>query len=212
LVGYSVQKHHVANLPAITKPTKTRKFVIADDIMGWADAIKALMKAYLNGKPLPVFDGSGIRAKGTRLITAGGKAPGYEPLKHCLFEVQKVLDRKLDGEKLTPLECHDILCYIANAVLAGGIRRAAMISLFSVDDIEMLECKYGNWWELNEQRGRSNNSAVILRNKITKPEFDELWLKIELSNSGEPGMYLCYSTSNHLPFPIHLSLVNFQEI
>lgn len=188
-VGYSIQKHHVAQLPAITKPTKIRKFVITDDIMGWADAIKALMKAYLAGKPLPVFDGSGIREKGARLITAGGKAPGYEPLKECLFEIQKVLDRKEDGEYLSPLECHDILCYTANAVLAGGIRRAAMIALFSLNDDEMLTCKYGNWWELNEQRGRANNSAVLERDSISENEFKDLWKKIELSNSGEPGFY-----------------------
>jgi hypothetical protein len=188
-VGYSVQKHHVDQLPAITVPTKTRRFLIQDDIMGWADAIKALMKAFLGGKPLPLFDGRGIRKKGTRLITAGGKAPGYEPLKECLFQVQKILERKQNGEKLSPLECHDILCHIANAVLAGGIRRAAMISLFSLDDNEMLTCKYGSWWELNEQRGRANNSAIILRGSITVEEFNDLWHKIKLSGSGEPGIY-----------------------
>jgi ribonucleoside-triphosphate reductase len=188
-VGYSVQKHHVDQLPVITVPTKHRRFVVADDIMGWGDAVKALMKAFLNGKPLPIYDFSQIRPKGARLVTAGGKAPGPEPLKKCLFEIQQILERKKDGEKLTPLECHDIMCHIANAVLAGGIRRAAMISLFSYDDLEMLECKYGNWWELNEQRGRANNSAVLERDKITEREFKELWKKIELSGSGEPGFY-----------------------
>jgi len=188
-VGFSVQKHHVDQLPCITIPTKHRKFLVADDIMGWGDAVKALMKAYLQGKPLPVFDFSQIRPKGARLITAGGKAPGPEPLKKCLNEIQRILDRKRDGEKLTPLECHDIQCHIANAVLAGGIRRAAMISLFSATDTEMLECKYGNWWELNEQRGRSNNSAVLHRGYITEGDFKRLWEKIELSGSGEPGIY-----------------------
>jgi ribonucleoside-diphosphate reductase alpha chain len=188
-VGFSVQKHHVDQLPSITIPTKHRKFLIADDIMGWGDAVKALMKAYLHGKPLPIFDFSQIRPKGARLITAGGKAPGPEPLKKCLNEIQRILDRKKDGEKLTPLECHDIQCHIANAVLAGGIRRAAMISLFSKDDTEMLECKYGAWWELNEQRGRSNNSVVLERGTVTEEEFKELWHKIELSGSGEPGVY-----------------------
>lgn len=188
-VGYSVQKHHVAQLGAITVPTKTRRYVVQDSIIGWADAVKALMKAYLMGKSLPDFDFSDIRKKGSRLITAGGKAPGPEPLKECLFEIQKILDRKKDGEFLTPLECHDIMCFVANAVLAGGIRRAAMIALFSLDDTEMLECKYGNWWELNEQRGRANNSAILERDKITEQEFKDLWHKIELSNSGEPGFY-----------------------
>ena len=188
-VGYSVQKHHVAQLPAITKPTKTRRFLIQDDIMGWADAVKMLMKAFLMGKPLPVFDFRGIRKKGSRLVTAGGKAPGAEPLKECLFQIQKILERKEDGEQLSPLECHDIMCHIANAVLAGGIRRAAMLSLFSMDDDEMLTCKYGNWWELNEQRGRSNNSAVLLRGSVSYNQFQELWTKIQASGSGEPGIY-----------------------
>jgi hypothetical protein len=188
-VGYSVQKHHVAELPAVYLPTRQRKFVVADDIMGWADAVKALMKAYLCGKPLPIFDFSQIRPKGARLVTAGGKAPGPEPLKLCLFMVQQVLDRKQDGEKLSPLECHDILCHIANAVLAGGIRRAAMIALFSHDDEEMLTCKYGEFWELNEQRGRANNSAVLVRGEISEEDFKELWRKIELSGCGEPGFY-----------------------
>lgn len=189
-VGYSVQKHHVAQLPAIQRPTKTRRYLIQDSIIGWADAVKVLMKSYLGyTHSAPDFDFSDIRHKGARLVTAGGKAPGPEPLKKCLFEIQQILDRKQDGEFLSALECHDIMCHIANAVLAGGIRRAAMIALFSHDDLEMLECKYGNWWELNEQRGRANNSAVLERDKITEAEFKDLWTKIELSGSGEPGFY-----------------------
>jgi ribonucleoside-diphosphate reductase alpha chain len=188
-VGYSVQRHHVEQLPAITKPTKSRKYLIQDSIIGWADAIKMLMKAYLYGKPLPDFDYRDIRPKGARLVTAGGKAPGPEPLKECVFQVQKILDRKKDGEKLSPLECHDILCHIANSVLAGGIRRSAMIALFSHDDEEMITCKYGNWWELNEQRGRANNSAVLERETTSKEEFSALWNRIEASGSGEPGIY-----------------------
>lgn len=189
-VGYSVQKHHVNQLPVIKTPSKARRYLVQDSIIGWADAVKALMKAYFGlSNSLPLFDFSDIRPKGARLITAGGKAPGPEPLKKCLFEIERILDRKKDGEQLSPLECHDIQCHIANAVLAGGIRRAAMISLFSHDDTEMLECKYGNWWELNEQRGRANNSAVLDRNMISEKEFFDLWKKIELSGSGEPGFY-----------------------
>lgn len=190
-VGYSVQQHHVDCLPEIQKPGKERKYMITDSLEGWADSIKILMKAYLGYTSYkPRFDYSDIRSKGSRLKTAGGKAPGPEPLKLCIAHIEAILERKQNGEKLTPLECHDILCHIANAVLSGGIRRSAMIALFSFDDKEMLECKYGNWWESNEQRGRANNSVVILRNKIVKSEFDELWTKIELSNSGEPGIYL----------------------
>jgi ribonucleoside-diphosphate reductase alpha chain len=124
------------------------------------------------------------------LITAGGKAPGPEPLKECLFQIQKILDRKENGNRLTALECHDMICYIADAVLSGGIRRAALISLFSFDDEEMLTSKFGTWWENNPQRGRANNSAVILRDRIQKEEFLDLWKKIELSNAGEPGFFL----------------------
>jgi ribonucleoside-diphosphate reductase alpha chain len=188
-VGYSVQKHHVDQLPAVTKPGKKRTYLIEDSIMGWADAIKVLMKAYLEGSFMPNFDFRAIRQKGARLVTAGGKAPGPEPLKICLTHVQAVLDRKQEGEKLTPLECHDILCHIANSVLAGGIRRSAMIALFSHDDEEMITCKYGNWWETNEQRGRANNSAVLKRGDVMAQEFFDLWKRIEASGSGEPGIY-----------------------
>jgi ribonucleoside-triphosphate reductase len=157
-VGYSVQLHHVANLPVIHKADKQRRFLIGDSLEGWADSIKMIMKAYFGqSSAMPSFDYSDIRPKGARLVTAGGKAPGPGPLKVCHAQVTAVLDRKANGEQLTPLECHDIMCHIANAVLAGGIRRSAMISLFSPEDEEMLTCKYGNWWELNEQRGRANN-------------------------------------------------------
>ena len=188
-VGYSVQKHHIAQLPAIMKKGKKRTYLVEDSIMGWADAVKVLFKAYLEGKFTPEFDFRAIRHKGARLITAGGKAPGPEPLKLCLSHVQAILDRKQEGEFLTPLECHDILCHIANSVLAGGIRRSAMIALFSHDDEEMITCKYGNWWELNEQRGRANNSAVLERESVGQEEFNSLWKRIEASGSGEPGIY-----------------------
>ena len=188
-VGYSVQKHHVAQLPVITKPGKKRNYLIEDSIMGWADAVKVLMKAYLEGGFMPSFDFRAIRQKGARLITAGGKAPGPEPLKICLAHVQAILDRKAEGENLSPLECHDILCHIANSVLAGGIRRSAMIALFSHDDEEMITCKYGEWYLLNEQRGRANNSAVLERESVGEEEFYSLWKRIEASGSGEPGIY-----------------------
>ena len=188
-VGYSVQRHHVAELPTITKPGKARNYLIEDSIMGWADAIKVLMKAYLEGGFMPKFDFRAIREKGATLVTAGGKAPGPEPLKLCLTHVQAVLDRKHEGETLSPLECHDILCHIANSVLAGGIRRSAMISLFDHDDEEMITSKYGNWWETNEQRGRANNSAVLPRGEVSEETFMNLWKRVEASGSGEPGIY-----------------------
>jgi ribonucleoside-diphosphate reductase alpha chain len=190
-VGYSVQKHHIDQLPTIIKHEryKNRNWLIEDSIMGWADAVKVLMKFYFEGGLKPKFDFRAIRHKGARLVTAGGKAPGPEPLKICLAHIDAVMERKENGSKLTPLECHDILCHIANSVLAGGIRRSAMIALFSHDDEEMITCKYGNWWELNEQRGRANNSAVLERESVGEKEFQSLWKRIEASGSGEPGIY-----------------------
>ena len=191
-VGYSVQKHHVDALPEIRKPNadKTRRFLIGDSIEGWADSISVLVKAYFFGGSKPTFDFRDIRAKGARLITSGGKAPGPQPLKECLIKLEGILDAKKDGDKLTPLEVHDMVCHIADAVLAGGIRRAALISLFSANDEQMISCKSGAWWETNPQRGRANNSAVLMRHKIDKPYFMDLWKRIEASGAGEPGIYL----------------------
>ena len=192
-VGYSVQRHHVEKLPAIQKPwpKRKRRFLIGDSIEGWADAIKVLMKSYMNGGGSKVeFDFSDIRPKGAMLVTSGGKAPGPQPLKECILKVKGILELKETGEQLTTLEAHDIVCHIADAVLAGGIRRAALISLFNADDDQMISCKSGNWWELNPQRGRANNSAVLMRHKITQEFFMDLWKRVELSGAGEPGIYL----------------------
>jgi ribonucleoside-triphosphate reductase len=192
-VGYSVQKHHVDELPEIRKPntTRHRRYLISDSIEGWADAIKVLLKSYFGYVTSTIqFDYSDIRAKGERLVTSGGKAPGPQPLKDCIHKITSILNNKNDGEKLSTIEVHDIICHIADAVLSGGIRRAALISLFSADDDEMIACKSGNWWELNPQRGRANNSVVLLRHKITEEFFMNIWKRIEASGSGEPGIYL----------------------
>jgi ribonucleoside-diphosphate reductase alpha chain len=191
-VGYSVQKHHVDQLPEIRKPSRDRgrRWLVADSIEGWADAVKVLVKTYFYGGSHIIFDFSDIRPKGARLVTSGGKAPGPQPLKECLIKLEGILESKQDGEKLKPIEVHDMVCHIADAVLAGGIRRAALISLFSATDEEMIGCKSGSWWETNPQRGRSNNSAVLMRHKITKDYFMDLWKRIEASGAGEPGIYL----------------------
>jgi ribonucleoside-triphosphate reductase (thioredoxin) len=191
-VGYSVQKHHVEKLPEIRKPNpnRTRRFLVGDSIEGWADAIKVLMKSYF-GEHLstPEFDFSDVRPKGAQLVTSGGKAPGPQPLKDCVHKLKGMLDAKEDGQKLSSIEVHDMICHIADAVLAGGIRRAALISLFSADDNEMIACKSGAWWETNPQRGRANNSAALVRHKITKEFFMDLWKRVEASGAGEPGIY-----------------------
>jgi ribonucleoside-diphosphate reductase alpha chain len=209
-VGYSVQRAHVEKLPEINKPTKSRRYLVGDSIEGWADAVKVMIAAYMKGKALPLYDFSDVRPKGALLLTSGGKAPGPEPLKDCLHNIQKIFDRKQNGEHLTTIEVHDILCFIADAVLSGGIRRSAMISLFDLDDDDMLTCKFGNWWETNPQRGRSNNSAVILRHKIEKEVFLELWKKIEMSGSGEPGFFFTNDVNWGLNPCAEISLRPFQ--
>ena len=190
-VGFSVQNHHVEKLPEIRKPStkRSRRFLIGDSIEGWADAVKALIMSYFKGTSSLRFDFSDIRPKGARLVTSGGKAPGPQPLKECLVKIEGILDAKENGESLAPIEVHDIVCHIADAVLAGGIRRAALISLFSADDQDMLSAKAGNWWETNPQRGRANNSVVIMRHRIDRDTFLDIWERVKASGSGEPGFY-----------------------
>lgn len=187
--GYSVQSIWVDQLPVVAGTLdESRRFLIGDSIEGWADAIKVLVEAHFLGKQNPVFDFRDIREKGAALITTGGKAPGPEPLKDCL----ELLDEKLQvakGRALRPIEVHDMCCIIADAVLAGGIRRAALISLFDQDDEDMLTCKSGEWWLTHPYRGRANNSAVLVRGEITKLQFEALMKKVEASGAGEPGVY-----------------------
>jgi ribonucleoside-triphosphate reductase len=188
-VGYSVQRHHVTQLPEVRSPNKRkRRFLVSDNIEGWADAVKVLMDSYFKGSMTVEFDYRDIRPKGAMLITSGGKAPGPQPLKDCIHQLTKVLDTAI-GRNLSTIEVHDLMCYIADAVLAGGIRRAALISLFSMDDLDMMACKAGEWYIDNPQRGRANNSAVILRHRATKDDFLKLWERVEASGSGEPGVY-----------------------
>lgn len=202
-VGYSVQKHHIRKLPpllGVQRPEgrqRKKRYLIGDSIEGWADAVKVLIESYFYNKRELDFDYRDIRPKGTALVTSGGKAPGPGPLRECLTKITSLLENVIAergrATKLTPLEAHDIMCFIADAVLSGGIRRAAMISLFSLDDSTMLECKFGSWWERNPQRGRANNSAVILRSQIEEDTFKGLWNKVKASRSGEPGFFMSNS-------------------
>lgn len=192
-IGWSVQHRHVKQLPVIRKPVGRRRYLVDDSIMGWANAIDELMKAYFYGLEKPVFDFRGIRPKGSILKTTGGRAPGPDGLALALERISGVLSSNKEGSPLSPLQVHDICCHISDSVLSGGIRRAAAIGLFDLDDEEMLHAKAGNWWTENPQRARANNSAVVLRHRITQKKFRELWRSIEDNKSGEPGIYF----SNH---------------
>lgn len=189
-MGYSVQSHHVAKLPSVTEPASRdyHKFQVQDSIVGWADAIKVVAKAFLCGGALPAFDYRDIREKGSELVTTGGQAPGPAPLKLCVEKLVELFSGAL-GRNLRPIEVHDAACIIADAVLAGGIRRAAMISLFDLSDEEMITSKSGNWWETHPYRARSNNSAVLVRGEVTCDQFVKLMARVEASGCGEPGVY-----------------------
>lgn len=189
-MGYSVQWCHVKQLPVVTDPKSrgAHKYQIQDSIVGWADAVKIVAKAFLTGGALPVFDFRDIREKGSELVTTGGLAPGPEPLKVCLTQLIEIFNGAI-GRQLRPIEVHDAACVIADAVLAGGIRRAAMISLFDRDDEELITCKAGNWWQTHPYRGRANNSAVLVRGEVSEEEFKHLMVRVEESGCGEPGVY-----------------------
>lgn len=190
-MGYSVQKRHVDQLPVVKGITHEGKYKyqIQDSIIGWAECVKVVCKAFFFGKPLPAFDYRDIREKGALLVTTGGHAPGPEPLKDCINKLISVFKTVRPGTKLTPLQVHDLACYIADAVLAGGIRRAAMICLFDKDDESMLTCKAGDWWKDNGQRARANNSAVLIRGEVSESEFKKLMKRVQDSGCGEPGVY-----------------------
>lgn len=189
-MGYSVQNRHISKLPKVKNPESDSeyKFQIQDSIVGWSDAVKVVCKAFFNAGTLPIFDYRDIREKGSDLVTTGGQAPGPEPLKRCIDQLITMF-RKAVGRKLTSLEVHDMACVIADAVLAGGIRRAAMISLFDRDDELMLKCKSGEWYIDHPYRARSNNSAVLPRGKVSEQEFMKIMKMVEESGCGEPGVY-----------------------
>ena len=201
--GFSVQKHHIDKLPNLLKNKEgQKKFVIEDSIEGWSDAVGVLVSSYFKGcKLFPeyngknvVFDYTQIRPAGAYLKSSGGKAPGPEPLKKALNNIKKVLDGaiKSGSKKLKPIEAYDIVMYGADAVISGGVRRSATICVFSADDEEMAKAKTGSWFIDNPQRGRSNNSALLLRNETTKEQFFELMQSVK--EFGEPGFVWSDST------------------
>ncbi len=187
-VGFSVQKHHIAKLPALAPRDESLTpitFIVPDTIEGWADALHALMEGAVAGRHV-LFDYSLIRREGAPLRTSGGRAPGAAPLLHSLARIEKIV-RAAAGRQLRPIEAYDILMWAAKAVLSGGVRRSATICLFSADDAEMAASKTGNWFETHPQRTASNNSAVIPRATATRAQFDALFE--QQKQFGEPGFY-----------------------
>lgn len=187
-VGFSVEFEHVDKLPPLTASVDegtVRHFTVPDTIEGWSDAMHELLLSYLEGY-LVEFNYSKIRPRGARLQVSGGRAPGHVPLRRALERCRNILDGAL-GRKLKPIECYDIMMHVADAVIAGGVRRSATICLFSPDDGEMMNAKRGNWFEENPQRGRSNNSVKLIRNETSKAQFLRIFQKQK--EWGEPGFY-----------------------
>lgn len=205
-VGFSVQRHHIAKLPNVTAPNKSdaKVFTVADSIEGWSDAFGVLLSSYFTedgtfpeytGKTV-YFDVSQVRPKGA-YISGGFKAPGPDGLVRSLEKCRQLLDSVVDPHRgshtrLRPIDAYDFVMHMADAVLSGGIRRAATICLFSKDDKEMLAAKTGDWFINNPQRGRSNNSVLIVRDQLTRDEWAEIMTSVR--DYGEPGFIFADDT------------------
>ena len=204
-VGFSVQRRHIRHLPLVAPPTKESYMHVEDNKEGWCDSLLALLSS-----PGTRFDYADIRAHGAPLST-GGTASGPVPLRRAHDHVRSIL-LKAVGRRLRPIECHDIVCHVADAVVVGGVRRAALISLFDADDIEMLGSKSGDWWVVNPQRARANNSAVIERGISS---FDRVLGDILSqcfdNGTGEPGVSLSWDPLGYGYNPCHeIALTNRQ--
>jgi ATP cone domain/LAGLIDADG-like domain len=186
-VGFSVQYDHVDKLPSlrVIDENNVVHHTIADTIEGWGDALNALINGYIRGYYVE-FNYSQIRPVGSPLKTSGGKAPGHIQLKRALEAIRLVLQGAA-GRKLRPIECYDIMCHAADAVLSGGIRRSAMLCLFSLEDAEMMYAKTGNWHSKYPWRQNSNNSVMLKRDEVKKKQFKRIF---QMSKEwGEPGFY-----------------------
>lgn len=209
-VGLSVQRHHINQLPPFDLPTRKRKkkvFIIPDSIEGWANALGVLLASFFDHPEFSEyrrseveFDYSLVRPAGALLSSCAGKAPGPEPLRRSLEIIRVLLHDRLDAGQshLQPIDAYDIAMHASDAVLSGGVRRSASICIFSSDDEDMIKAKTGNWFRENPQRGRSNNSVMLLKNEVTKDEFTKLIDSVK--QFGEPGFYWSDSTEQ-LPNP-----------
>lgn len=208
--GFSVQKHHIGKLPDFAKNAgggKERIFTIPDTIEGWADSLGILLATYMPHPDYPdwegcdvKFDFSQIRPKGSHLASGVGKAPGPEPLIQALRTIREMLDERVEQghTRLRTIDAYDIIMHASDAVLSGGVRRSATICIFAPDDEDMINAKTGNWFIENPQRARSNNSALLIRDKTSKEQFEKIMSAVK--QFGEPGFYFSDSTEQ-LPNP-----------
>ncbi|MCH7640715.1 ribonucleoside-triphosphate reductase [Patescibacteria group bacterium] len=187
-VGYSVEEKSIERLPIIEVQTgkKLKTHVVGDSKEGWANAFYKGLRAWYRGRDID-FDYSKVRPKGARLKTMGGRASGSEPLMDLMgFAKEKILARQ--GKRLSTLDVHDIACKIGEIVVAGGVRRSAMISLSDLDDIDMRDAKRGQFWTNEPQRSMANNSAVY-EEKPSATDFMKEWLSLAQSGTGERGIF-----------------------
>ena len=196
-VGFSVERDFVEKLPTIAEEfaNSDTLIVVEDSKIGWAKAYKELFSLLIGGQ-IPQWDISKVRPAGARLKTFGGRASGPEPLED-LFRFTIETFRKAAGRKLNTVECHDIVCKIAEIVVVGGVRRSALISLSSLDDDRMRNAKSGAWWENNGQRALANNSASY-KSKPDMETFMDEWVALVKSKSGERGIFNRQAAKNQI--------------
>lgn len=221
-MGFSVQTHHVDKLPNIKKPSVDCEvtYDIPDSIEGWSDAIGVMVHSYfdLNESAFSKYAGKYIkfnydliRPKGSSISHMGGKAPGPDGLKSSIEKIRCIFDACIENgqTKLRPIDAYDILMHCSDAVLSGGIRRAATIALFSLEDEEMIKSKTGDWYITNPQRARSNNSALLLRDSTPKKKFMEMIESIK--QFGEPGIIFSDSTETLFNPCVEISLRGYDD-
>jgi ribonucleoside-diphosphate reductase alpha chain len=196
--GYSVEHEYVDRLPRIKRQRTAEKlqFTIPDSTEGWCDALHFGLQTWFEGRDVE-FDYTRIRPQGARLKTKGGRASGPDPLRQLLdFTRDKVVSRQ--GSRLSSVDAHDIACLIGDIVQVGGVRRAALISLFDPWDEEMRRCKAGAYWNTAYWRGRANNS-IVFEEKPTPAEFMEIWKDLMTGGTGEPGLFNREGTLKKIP-------------
>ncbi len=204
-VGYSIQFEHIDQLPELARIDRRRveHHVVEDSSRGWAEALRALIKSYATGASVE-FAYHQIRSEGAPLRTSGGRAPGHVPLKQTIERVRGVLDGA-QGRRLRPLEAHRIMCHAADAVLSGGVRRSAMIALFSPEDSEMMYAKTGDWYARDPWFANANNSVVLVRGAAREESFRRVFRMTR--EWGEPGFFFV-SDRDHATNPCGEILLN----